>query len=60
MDVFGLYLEEFDVSGSFFIVHIYIFITCVTSTIYAAKAVYDVVRDIIKSRKQKSNRADQS
>ena len=36
---------------------LFVILTCVTSTICAAKAVYDVVRDIIKSRKQNSSRS---
>ena len=38
---------------------LFVILTCVTSTICAAKAVYDVVRDVINHRKQKSNRPDQ-
>lgn len=34
---------------------LFVILTCVTSTICASKAVYDVVRDIIKSRKQNSS-----
>ena len=38
---------------------LFVILTCVTSTICAAKAVYDVVRDVINRRKQNSNRPDQ-
>ena len=39
---------------------LFVILSCITSTICAAKAVYDVVRDIINCHKQNSNRADQS
>lgn len=39
---------------------LFVILTCVTSTICAAKAVYDVVRDVVNRRKQKSNRTNQS